>query len=179
MKLSIAIHKGSEMKELYEAILGEENKVYYLTTFEHFDKLGPGLKASWNWPAFFFGIGWALYRKMYDWFFILLGIVIISEILEEVRFPILSALFFFIPWIAFAVFANSLYQANLRKKIDKAKLRMTTPLTMNIEDESKLLDYLRSKGGVHIWVIWIFFVITIIAMLGILAAILIPMFVGK
>jgi hypothetical protein len=170
---------GRTMLELYEAILGEKNKIYYQTKFGQFDRLGPGLKASWNWPAFFFGVVWALYRKMYGWFLILLGIAFISSILEEAGFPALSALLFFIPWIAFAVFANSLYQNNLRKKIDKAKLKMMHPLSMTIEDEGKLIEYLRYKGGVHTWVIWVFGVISVIAILGIFAGILIPMFAGK
>lgn len=160
------------MQELYEAILGGKNKIYYQAKFGHFDKLGPGLKASWNWPAFFVGGVWALYRKMYGWFFILPGIVFISSVLEETGSPGLSALVFFIPWIAFAVFANSLYQNNLKKKIAAAK--------MTIEDEGKLIEYLRYKGGVHIWVIWVFGGIPIIAFLaGLLAAILIPNFAGK
>ncbi len=156
------------MQQLYEAILGEKNKIYYQTKFEQFDKKGPGLKASWNWPAFFVGGVWALYRKMYGWFFILLGVAFVSSILEEAGAPWLSAIVFFVPWIAFAIFANSFYQNNLRKKIAEAK--------MTIEDESRLIEYLRYKGGVHTWVVWVFVGIPV---LGILAAILIPMLAGK
>jgi len=43
------------MQNLYEVILGEKNRIYYLTKFESFDQQDPGLKASWNWPALLFG----------------------------------------------------------------------------------------------------------------------------
>ncbi|MDL2123804.1 MAG: DUF2628 domain-containing protein [Deltaproteobacteria bacterium] len=156
------------MQQLYEANLGEKNRIYYQTKFAQFDKKGPGIKASWNWPAFLVGGVWALYRKMYGWFFLLLGVAFISNILEKAGAPGLSAIVFIIPWIAFAIFANSLYQKNLTKKIAEAK--------MTIDDENKLLEYLRYKGGVHTWVVWVFGGIIV---LGILAAILIPMFAGK
>ena len=44
---------------------------------------------------------------------------------------------------------------------------------LSVKEEPKLLEYLRYKGGVHTWVIWVFGGLPVI---GILAAILIPMF---
>ena len=159
------------MQELYEAVLGEKNKIYYQTKFEEFDKRGPGLKASWNWPAFFVVGGWALYRKMYGWFFALLGTYLIASLFEKANLLGLSVLFYFVPWIAFAVFANSLYQRNLKKKIAVAQL--------TIQNEQKLIAYLHYKGGVHTWVVWVIGAFVAISAIGILVAILIPMFVGK
>ena len=152
------------MQDLYEAILGEKNRIYYLTKFEQFDQQGLGLKASWNWPAFLFGGLWALYRKMYGWFFAFLGIAILSNIFEKAGSPALGALVFFGPWIAFTIFANSLYHGIVKKKIEAAGLTVT--------DRSKLPEFLRYKGGVHTWVIWVF---GLLPFVGILAAILIPM----
>jgi hypothetical protein len=43
---------------------------------------------------------------------------------------------------------------------------------LSIKDTPKLLEYLKYKGGVHTWVIWVFGLLPII---GILAAIIIPM----
>ena len=73
-----------------------------------------------------------------------------------------------IPSILFAIFSNSLYHRKVVKKIAKAK--------SEIEDESELLEYLKYKGGVNSWVIW---VVVVIPVIGILAAIIIPMLVGK
>ena len=79
--------------------------------------------------------------------------------------PGLSAIILLVPWIAFAIYANSLYHNSIKKKIAVAQLE--------IKDESKLVEYLRYKGGVHTWVIWVFGGLPV---MGILAAILIPMF---
>lgn len=49
-------------------------------------------------------------------------------------------------WIAFTIYANSLYHENIKKKIANAQV--------NLKDEGKLSEYLRHKGGVHRWVMW-------------------------
>lgn len=152
------------MQQFYEAILGEKNRIYYQTKFEQFDKKGEGLVANWNSPALFLTGFWALYRKMYGWFFIFLGIATVSNILEKSGALELSAIILGVPAILFAIFSNSLYHKKTVKKITKAK--------SEIEDESKLLEYLKYKGGVNVWVIWVFGAIPVV---GTLAAILIPM----
>ena len=156
------------MRQLYEAILGEKNRIYYQTKFDQFDKKGGGIIASWNWPALLLTGIWALYRKMYGWFFLFWGLATISNILEKSGASGLSAIILGVPAILFAIFSNSLYHKKVIKKIAKAK--------NDIDDESKLLEYLKYKGGVNTWVIWVFGAIPVI---GILAAILIPMFAGK
>jgi hypothetical protein len=158
------------MQHLYEAVLDKKNRIYYLTKFEQFDREGPGLKASWNWPAFLCWGFWALYRKMYGWFFAFWGIVFLRVIFEKAGFPGLGAVVFFALGfldILFAVYANSLYHKSIKKRIAVAQL--------SIQDETKLLEYLRYKGGVHTWVIWVFGLLFI----AILAAVLIPMFAGR
>ena len=151
------------MRNLYEAAIGIKNQIYYLMKFESFDQQGLGIKASWNWAAFIFGGVWALYRKMYGWFFVLFGIIFLSNFIEKIGSPILSFIVIFIPWILFSVYANSIYHNSIKKKITVAQL--------TVNDESKLLEYLRYKGGVQSWVIWVFGAIPAI---GILAAILLP-----
>jgi len=110
------------MQQLYEVILGNKNKIYYRTKFVQFDRKGPGLKANWNWPAFFVGGVWALYRKMYGWFFILLGVVFVSNILEKaVQNDVVS---FDIYYLLGSLYRNSgednAYQ-KLKKVIEKDK----------------------------------------------------------
>lgn len=154
---------GEAMQQLYEAIVGERSKAYYLPRFEQYDQQAPGLKAGWNWPAFFFGGVWALYRKMYGWFFAFWGIAILSNIFEEAGSPELGAIIFIGSWIAFTIYANSLYHSSVKKKISIAQL--------SVQDEPKLLELLHYKGGVHTWIIWVFGMLPVI---GILAAIAIP-----
>lgn len=153
------------MQKQYEAILGEKSRTYYLTKFEQFDQQGPGFKASWNWPAFLFGGLWALYRKMYGWFFAFLGITFLSSIFEKTVSQGLSTIIFIVPWIVFAIYANSLYLRNIKNKIAVARLK--------VNDESKLLEYLKKKGGVHRWVIWVF---VLIPPIGIVIAVFISNF---
>lgn len=151
------------MKNLYEAILGEQNRIYYLMKFELFDRQNSGLQASWNWAAFFLGGIWALYRKMYGWFFAMTGLSILSSIMEDAGAAGLSAIILLVSWITFTIYADSLYHSHIKNKIMAAQL--------TISDESRLLEYLRYKGGINAWVIWVFCLLPII---GIFAAILIP-----
>ena len=156
------------MRELYNAVIGQNNKNYYLAKFESFDKQGVGLKPSWNWSALFATGVWALYRKMYGWFFIWWGLVSLSSILEKSGSVVLSVLSVVVSTIVFAVYANSLYYNKVKEEIAEAQL--------NTSDESKLFGYLKRKGGVHKWVIWVFGAIPII---GIGLAILLPMVADK
>jgi tetratricopeptide (TPR) repeat protein len=151
-------------ENLYEAILGEKNRIYYLSKFKKFDQQTLGLKASWNWAAFF-GFGfWSLYRKMYGWFFACWGITALSTFFEKSGAPIIGAVIWFVSWIAFTIFANSLYHGSVKKKIAAHR---------SIRDRSQLHEFLRHKGGVHTWVIW---VCCLLPVIGILAAIVIPQF---
>jgi len=158
-------YEGQTMRHLYAAIIGEENRIYYLTKFEQFDQQGTGLKASWNWPAFLCTGVWMLYRKMYGWFFAFWGLIILSSTFEKAGAPGLGAIIFIGTWIAFTIYANSLYHNSVKKKIAVGQL--------SVKEEPKLLEFLRHKGGVHTWVIWVFGLLLVI---GILAAVLIPMF---
>jgi hypothetical protein len=145
-----------------KAAIGEKNTDYYFTKFEEFDQQGSGLKASWNWPAFFCSGVWALYRKMYIWFFVFWGIAITGNMIEKSGYSVLGTLISLAPFIAFPIFANSLYHGTLKKKIAKAK--------SSINNEAMLIEYLRHKGGVHNWVAWVF---GLILPIGIIAVILI------
>ena len=52
--------------ELYRAVIGTRKQEFYLPYFRRAEERGfPPL--SWNWPVFFFGILWFLYRKLYVW----------------------------------------------------------------------------------------------------------------
>lgn len=156
------------MREFYKAVIGQKSRNYYLEKFEAFDKQGIGLKPSWNWSALF-GTGvWALYRKMYGWFFAWCGVVSLSSIFEKSGSPVVSGLIGLISLIVFSAYANSLYHNKIKTKIAVAQL--------TFKDDSSLLEYLNRKGGVHKWVVWVFGGIPII---GIVAAFVSLMVVNK
>ena len=138
-------------KKLYETYIGEKKRFYYINKFSEFEKQPSDLKSSWNWAAFFgFGV-WALYRKMYGWFFVLFALHIVVSIIDTALAKdglyLISFSLLLVPMIAFGFFANSLYYRDVKKKIANAQLL--------ISDEFKLLEFLRNKGGVHTWLIWV------------------------
>ena len=132
---------------LYEAAIGEKNQGHYVAKFEDFDRRGPGLHASWNWAAFFFMGAWALYRKMYVWFFAWWGLATVATILEQGRAGRLQQIFgvvVLLMWLAFSLFANSLYHAKVKAKIATAR--------KSNSDALKATNHLRKIGGVLTWV---------------------------
>ena len=154
------------MRELYNAVIGKNNKNYYLAKFESFDKQGVGLKPSWNWSALFATGGWALYRKMYGWFFVWWGVLSLSSILEKSGSSVVSGLIVLVSLIVFSTYADSIYHNKVKTKIAVGQL--------TFRDDSSLLEYLNRKGGVHKWVVWVFGAISII---GVVAAIVLPIIV--
>ena len=155
-----------QSSELYTALIGKKRLDYYLKRFESFDDRGGGLIPSWNWAAFFFTWLWVLYRKMYAAFFVVLGISVIWAIIDatlSLDSPLYNLISIVLWLFCFGIYGNALYYRHTIRKI--AKARTTLP------DAEKILSYIQSKGGVHVWVIWVFLLIPIG---GILAAIAIP-----
>lgn len=153
---------GSGINALCKAIIGDKNTSYYLSKFEQFDQQGPGLKASWNWAAFFFGGFWALYRKMYGWFFIFWAIGTFLKVMEKASFLPWLGVIYVVFWIAFSIYANSIYHNRVKKKVAAAQIPMS--------DQPKLSAHLGYRGGVNTWVMWL----GLVPIVGILAAVAIP-----
>lgn len=147
----------------YETIIGEKNRERYLEKFTEFDRQESNLTAGWNWSAFIFSGVWALYRKMYRWFFVFWALATISDIIEKAGFPVFGALVLLVPLVTFGVYADFLYYRHAKANIDAAS---------KFNNPSELLAQLQKKGGVHTWVLW---GLGILLVVGIFAAILIPM----
>lgn len=153
----------------YEAAIGEKNQEYYVDKFEAFDQKGGGLNASWNWAAFLFAGTWALYRKMYGWFFAWLVVYFVAGVLERlfaqaspnVRF--VAGIVYLVGWLSFGAFANSLYHAKIKKRIDA--------INESTADIAKIEKRLKLKSGVNAWVP---IVVIAIFVLGILLAVALP-----
>jgi hypothetical protein len=152
------------VNQLYEAIVGKKNRDRYIAKFNRFDSQESYLSAGWNWSAFVFSGLWALYRKMYVWFFAFWAIATISNIIEKAGSPGFSLLVLLIPALAFGVYADALYYRRAKAKIASAS---------HFNNPTEVLDQLQKKGGVHTWVLW---GLGILLAVGFFAAILIPMF---
>lgn len=160
--------KTASSTELLKAAIGEKNQAYYLHKFEQFDEDGDGLHASWNWAAFFFTGLWALYRKMYAWFFVILAFAIIVNMAEKINTPSWVVLLLYLPFLGFAVYGNSLYYRKVKAQIANAQESNT--------DDRKVIRRLNASSGVLKWVPYVFGAIPVI---GIVAAIAIPAFQNK
>lgn len=80
---------------------------------------------------------WALYRKMYGWFFAFWGVELATKLAFRFFWLVLRVSaysWFFVPWLAFSV-ANALYHRNVKKKIAVAQF--------SIKIESQLIEHLR------------------------------------
>ena len=136
------------MHNLYAAVIGEKNTIYYLEKFQRIDQQESGLKASWNWSAFLFSGLWLLYRKIYLWFFAywILGASIVCLVIFNVADSSKAFDIVFYITLAFhlfcGIYGNSIYHKSVNKKIETAKL------TLN--DDKLLERTLSSEGGTSI-----------------------------
>lgn len=128
---------------LYRAAVGDLNSEYYVEKFERFDEKGAGYTLSWNWSAFLFNVPWALYRKLYGWFFALLGVFVFAGILEKEGAKLAAGFIFWTVSIGFGFYANSIYYNRILGKI--SSFRATS------SDDKAFVSQLREGGGVHLW----------------------------
>lgn len=152
--------------EHYGAALGHKNSDYYVGKFLAFDEKGPGLHASWNWAAFFFTGFWALYRKMYGWFFVWWVLGTVGTTLLKVPNPQIQrgvGIAYIACCLGFAIFGNALYHRKINARI-KASRKSNS-------DASRVSKGLNKGSGVHTWVAIVFGAIPV---LGILAAVALP-----
>lgn len=159
----VDIQKTTTLTGLYEAAIGEKNQAYYLDKFEQFDADGTGFHVSWNWAALFGAGVWALYRKMYVWFFATCALGIILNMVMKLNPAPTVGLLYLAPGLCFAIFGNSLYHRKVKTQITNAQQSNT--------DDRKVIRRLNASGGVHTWALYVFGAIPVI---GIVAAIAIP-----
>jgi TPR repeat protein len=160
--------KTTSSTGLYEAAIGEKNQAYYLDRFEQFDEDEAGFHASWNWAALFGAGVWALYRKMYVWFFVTCAFGIILNMVMKLNPSPAVGLLYLAPGLCFAIFGNSLYHRKVKAQIANAQ--------ESNADDRKVIRRLNTSSGVHTWALYVFGAIPVI---GIVAAIAIPAYQNK
>lgn len=128
--------------------LGENQRDKYLRKFgiKIYDDSNKYLprraKLSWNWSAFFGGVLWMGYRKMYIELIvfstlIMLPYLILSDISHN-HDTIITALY----WLVLGLISNSLYFSNCKRGITRIKR-----LNLSQYDE---LEVLKQKGGTSV-----------------------------
>lgn len=135
------------------------SKVFVGSRYYSFFPHGGDIPKSWNWAAFFFGAFWFVYRKMYLYAIVYLGLGFLltgvqialgtSEILANVTSIVMG--------VAAAIWANRLYKLHIDKKVAE---------TLAIAKGDDVIPALKAKGGTNIGgliaaIILVFVVITL------------------
>lgn len=144
----------SEERENLRIFVGK-NANYYIAKWE---ELGEGNKISWNWSAFFFGLIWFAYRKMYPHTFAMLIFSIILYIVQ-VKFNTsewVVALTNLSMSIVLGMFGNYLYYDYSKSKLKDIKKQT--------QDERKLYVELARNGGTSIATAFGIFVLYLITL---------------
>jgi thiol-disulfide isomerase/thioredoxin len=148
--------ESERIEEDFSAFIGK-NAHKYLSKFSKFNIGGTdNFAITWNWPAFFFGWLWMLYRKLYLW-------ALVAFVLELIPYTSLFGL------IGFAMSGNYLYYKHAKKKIDDLKTSRPS---------SDLSSSLRQVGGVNRWVVTVAMVLIVLGVAGGFYAGVIPMPIG-
>ncbi|ACD66875.1 MAG TPA: DUF2628 domain-containing protein [Sulfurihydrogenibium sp.] len=114
-----------------------KNADYYISKWEEISEN----KISWNWAAFFFGLLWFGYRKMYPHAF---GFMIFSLILQTIQIkmntdPLIIGLTNLAISTFIGMFGNYLYYEYAKSKVQEIKSK--------IIDEKNLYIELARQGG--------------------------------
>lgn len=116
---------------------------------------------SWNMAAFFLGLVWMVYRKMYKYAFIVFGVIVVESIFEEML-GFSSAMTYaanIVFALIFGFYGNAIYQRHVNNKIAE--------ITTSYPPEKVELEIER-QGGVNIAFavgISLFFVLLVVAIL--------------
>lgn len=100
---------------------------------------------SWNWAAFFLGVGWMAYRKMYKFSFIFIAVLALETIVEYLlKLPVgISVAVNMGVAVTFGLLGNSWYLLHVRQKVDEISRTLPPQL---VESEP------RRQGGTHVGV---------------------------
>jgi Zn-dependent protease len=97
---------------------------------------------SWNMAAFFLGVSWMIYRKMYKYALIAVGVIIFESMLEEMLGFTLAMTYGVNIAIAlfFGFYGNAIYQRHVNNKINEIN---TSYPPQQVETE------IEKQGGVN------------------------------
>lgn len=150
-----------EDDKLYAAYFKKDIE-YYLNTFERYRN---GNKYVFNVYAFFFGVFWFMYRKMYREALIIILVIVAEGYLEDIltagmnetAIKVVTRISTIAIGIIVAMLANALYIRKAESIIGKAKQEQT--------DQEDLISDLQKKGGVS----YLFLIAVLIGIAGIVS----------
>jgi hypothetical protein len=127
---------------LYEVFF-QKQVAYYFKQLERFNN---GEKYMFNVAAFFFGISWMLYRKMYLETIAFVGILFVEVLFEQLIFSVLASkvisyLIGLATGFAFGTLANFFYLQKAQRTVALAKATFST--------HEERLVYVKKNGGTN------------------------------
>lgn len=142
MAEEIDIEKCCKDQIYYDAYFGKQSP-YYVRVINN---LNSGKSTVWNGFAFFFGIGWLLYRKMFLEASIVVAVMILIDLFLDPFIDTNSISYnrFLAIIYGFSIgyFGNMFYVKKANKTISEAKQKFN--------DDDQILTYLQAKGGTSI-----------------------------
>jgi len=144
----------SKRDQYYAEAVGPRSADYYLRLFQRFgaQRVGVswnwGAAMSWNWAAFFLGLPWLAYRKMWFWallyFAPLLAVAGIAQFYPGlvIKFVPAYLIYLLLIFVLFPIYANALYYRRLRRKIHE--------VTQHLADMDQRLAGIASGCGTNL-----------------------------
>ncbi|KAF1013167.1 MAG: hypothetical protein GAK31_03316 [Stenotrophomonas maltophilia] len=125
---------------LYAAVVGPNFAVYRQRW--QLDRTAPGTDVTWHWPGFLFGMVWMMYRKMYRFSAIWLGVMFLITLLEALLSvpPLVSLLITLGLSVVIGTQANRWYLAHCQRQIVLAK-------GVAAGDPGRMCSELERRGG--------------------------------
>lgn len=136
-------------EERYEADFIRKNAHYYCRKFNEMRMTGKTI--TWNWPAWFFGPFWCLYRKMYK-----IGLIVIGVQLLAVIAPVLESLISLATSLTLGMLGNYFYKSYTTEEIQKAR-GYSDPIRQ---------AFFRKKGGTSVVAPLLLFVFMLLAVVA-------------
>jgi uncharacterized membrane protein len=151
-----------------------KNAGYYVSTFKNFESgRFDKIKVTWNWPAFFFGFWWFIYRKLYLWAFFVFVVNLIpfcTKMIYDIKTSNILRIFLgFLIMIIWGASANYIYYRHIKKKIAEID-------NLHLLKTPRQAELTRT-GGVNRIAVVLPLTLATLAIIGIIAAIAIPQFI--
>ncbi len=124
--------------EEFAAFIGNHNTDYYLDYINKIEKNNRFF--SWNWPCFFLGSYWLLYRKLYAFASIF---IILTFASSQLFAPKMHIFLMLIVHIVLTMFANAIYINNSKRKIKIVRVNIAN------FNATQYINRLHKKGGVN------------------------------
>lgn len=141
--------------ELFEAFFQKE-KIYY---HEQLQRLNNGERCAFNLAAFFFGMAWMLYRKMYVEVLVLFVVLFFEGFLEQLLIgdngpKFISIIINLVTAFFIGSLANFFYLQKAKRCVELVKVKFI--------DNQERIDLLKKKGGTNLVLLIVVVVIILV-----------------